>query len=77
MRRQLVDAPHAIEDAWQSALTVLPKPDAAQLLNQSVELSLDVDTTLEDGGKASDKTQNPWMRTLQPGDVFPMHSGGP
>jgi hypothetical protein len=70
VRKALVDAPRAIEDAWQSAVSVAPKPDATRLANQSVELSLDVDMTLEDwrkSGQQADSTHE--LRVLQPGDV--------
>jgi TPR repeat protein len=52
-RRPLVDAPAEINKAWRQALAAVPKPDAARLDNQVVQLSLDVDTTLEDSNRAS------------------------
>lgn len=68
IRKPLVDAPHAIEDAWESAASVVPKPEAARLVNQPVELSLDVDTTLEDWRKVEQADANHDIRTLQDTD---------
>jgi TPR repeat protein len=47
VRRPLVDAEQVIKKAWRDALAAVPKPDATRLDNQTVELSLDVDMTLE------------------------------
>jgi hypothetical protein len=52
-RGAVVDAPAEINKAWRQALAAAPKPDAARLDNQVVQLSLDVDTTLEDSNRAS------------------------
>lgn len=49
MRHPLVDARQVIEQAWTDALAQVPKPDPAKLGNQAIELSLDVDMTLEAG----------------------------
>jgi hypothetical protein len=46
IRKPRVNAERAIEEAWQSALETVPKPDAARLDRQSAQLSLDVDTAL-------------------------------
>jgi TPR repeat protein len=48
--RHRVNAKRAIESAWRDALGAVPKPDAARLDDQAVELSLDVDATLEAPG---------------------------
>jgi hypothetical protein len=68
-RRLLVDAPHEIQDAWESAVSVVPKPDRARLGNQPVELSLDVDTLLEDWHKAAPVASDSQLRTLNSGDL--------
>jgi hypothetical protein len=52
-RGPVVDAPAEINKAWRQALAAVPKPDAGRLDSQVVQLSLDVDTTLEDSNRAS------------------------
>ena len=70
MRMPLVNAQWEIEKAWRNAVAAVPKPDAAQLDNQAVQLSLDVDMTLEVGSEASRNSAQPF-RSLAPGDVMP------
>jgi hypothetical protein len=41
-----VNAQQKTEEAWQYAVSSVPKPDAARLGNQPVELAIDVDLTL-------------------------------
>lgn len=67
MRTPLVDAHQVIQKAWRDALAAVPKPDAAQLGSQDIELSLDVDMTLEAGRNAAQDTQG--FRGLLNGDV--------
>jgi hypothetical protein len=70
VRRPLVDAPHAIGEAWQNAVSVVPRPDSTRLANQAIELPLDVDMTLEAGRDAprrNDLDHNFLLR----GDVVP------
>jgi hypothetical protein len=43
----MVNAQKEIDRAWRDALADVPKPDVARLDNQAVELSVDVDMTLE------------------------------
>lgn len=74
VHRPKVDGRREIEDAWQSASSVVPKPDAARLVDQPVELSLDVDTTLESGRKSgqsgeSDTRRLEGLRNLFPGEI--------
>jgi len=47
-----VNAHDEINSAWRNAMASVPKPDATRLDDQAVELSLDVDTTLEGGRDA-------------------------
>lgn len=69
-RRAVVDAPHEIEEAWEAAKSVAPKPDAARLVNQPLEMSLDIDMTLEVGRKlAQQDNAGDGIRTMQPGDL--------
>jgi hypothetical protein len=49
LRKPLVDARGKIEGAWRKALAEVPKPEAARLQDQPVELSLDAETALENG----------------------------
>jgi hypothetical protein len=58
LRPPLIDAPREINKSWGDAVAAAPKPDGAQLDNRSVELTLDVDMTLEAG-------RNP-TRDMQP-----------
>jgi TPR repeat protein len=72
MRHARVDAREAIEEAWRNALEIVPKPDAARLASQPVELSLDVDMTLEIRRQAAEQPKrNLDLRSLSPGEVGP------
>ena len=71
MRRPLINAPQEIQKAWRSAMAAVPKPDAARLDNQSVELPVDVDSTLEAGRKAAQQGDAQVMHPLFPGEVVP------
>jgi hypothetical protein len=71
MRRPIVDAPVEIERAWREALAAVPKPDAARLDNQAVQLSLDVDTTLEDNKRAA-PNQSQLSNVLVQGQFHPI-----
>jgi len=75
LRRARVNAREKTEQAWQHALAMVPKPEAARLGNQTVELWLDVDMTLEARGeltRASDgHSIGPLKRSVdQPGVVI-------
>jgi hypothetical protein len=50
LRRPLVDAPREITRAWKNALSQVPKPDTTILDKASVDMPLDIDTTLESAG---------------------------
>ena len=50
----LVDADSVIGEAWKAAVAKAPKPDPARLERQSIELSLDTDTPLENGPPSDD-----------------------
>jgi len=63
----LVDTPRAIQKAWRAAMAAVPKPSAEQLLNESVELPLDVDMTLE-VARAGPPKENGADKIL-PGDI--------
>ena len=68
--RPLINAPQEIDKAWRSALAAAPKPEAARLDNQPLELSLDVDATLasqRQDGQARD--QQPFQ-ALYSGDIL-------
>jgi TPR repeat protein len=75
LRRPRVDAREKTEQAWQQALAMVPKPEAARLGNQGVELSLDVDMTFEarselTGAGEAGRSFNPLLRPVdQPGIV--------
>jgi hypothetical protein len=69
LRKPLVNAEQEIEKAWRSAMAAVPKPDSAQLDDQSVELPLDLDLTLEDSRALVRNTQP--LGTLVQGDVRP------
>jgi hypothetical protein len=70
MRLPLIDAQGEIEKAWRNAVAAVPKPDAAQLDNQTVQLSLDVDMTIEAGKDVLRNGAQPF-RSLAPGDFMP------
>jgi hypothetical protein len=71
MRRPLVNAQQEIDQAWRNAISAVPKPDAARLDNQPVELPLDVDTTLEAGRKAAQQSDAQVLHRLFPGELVP------
>jgi hypothetical protein len=72
LRVPLVNAQQEIERAWRSAVDGVPKPDAAQLDNQVIQVSLDVDMTLEGGREGTRENTNAQpFRSLQPGDIMP------
>jgi hypothetical protein len=56
-RPPMIDAPHEINKSWSDAVAAAPKPDGAQLDNRSIELTLDVDMTLEAGRNPARDTQ--------------------
>jgi len=53
----MIDAQHEIVKAWREALSKVPRPDAARLDSQVVELPIDVDMTLERERKAATEHQ--------------------
>jgi hypothetical protein len=67
--RPLVDARAVIENAWHSAQTSAPPPDASRLDSQVIELSLDVDNTLEAGRAAGQAGTQETLHPLLPGDT--------
>lgn len=69
LRRPLIDATAAIESAWRSAQTSAPLPDASRLDSQPIELSLDVDNTLEAWRAAGQPARQETLGQLLPGDV--------
>jgi len=58
-RAPLIDAPREINKSWGDAVAAAPKPVGAQLENRSVELTLDVDMTLEAGRNSTRDLQAP------------------
>jgi hypothetical protein len=69
--RPLIDAPKEIEKAWRSAIAAAPSPDASSLGNNTVELTLDVDMTLEPGRQGAQRMLIDNMGALGGGDVRP------
>jgi hypothetical protein len=67
LRSPLVNAQQEIEKAWRNAVAAVPKVDAAQLGDQAIELSLDVDLTLEVGRESPRDTQP--IRSPAAGDI--------
>jgi hypothetical protein len=65
----LVDARQEIGKAWRAAVAAAPPPDAAQLDHQTIELSLDVERTIEVGREAAADTDS--LRSLHQGEVRP------
>jgi hypothetical protein len=70
LSRPAVDAQQEIEKAWRHALAAVPKPDSARLDNQAVELTLDVDMTLEGGREAKMRSDSAAGQVFQ-GDIHP------
>ena len=50
-----VNAQRSIEGAWHKALDAVPKADVSRLDGRAVELSLDVDITVESGGEVAQR----------------------
>jgi hypothetical protein len=59
-----VNAQRAIEDAWRKALDAVPKPDAARLEAQAIEVRLDIETALE-AGQVADRSVGVQFHELQ------------
>lgn len=66
VQRPLIDAQATIDRAWRDAVSTAPRPDAARLENQGVELTLDLDMTIE-GGPGS----GPGAHLLPNGSLMP------
>jgi hypothetical protein len=72
LRTPMVNARQEIERAWRSAVDAAPKPDTAQLDNQVIQVSLDVDMTLEGGREGTRENTNAQpFHSLMPGDIVP------
>jgi TPR repeat protein len=65
----LFDAQETIDKAWKDAMSAVPKPDTARLDNQSMELTLDLDMTIERGGGSHHDALPMAHGSLMPGDV--------
>ena len=72
----LFDAPSTINEAWKDALGDVPKPDPARLDNQSMDLTLDLDITIERGGGSRHNDLPMAHGSLMPGDVH-LEMGNP
>jgi hypothetical protein len=75
LNRPLVDATAVVENAWHSAQTSAPLPDASRLDSQVIELSLDVDNTLEAWRAPVPAAIQELLHPLLPGDI--QRAGGP
>lgn len=64
----LVDAQKEIKKAWRDALAAVPKPDAARLDSEIVELAIDVDMTLEASREAAQRSGTEAAGGLLEGD---------
>ncbi|HWZ62620.1 MAG TPA: hypothetical protein VNX02_06335 [Steroidobacteraceae bacterium] len=71
VERPTFDAQASIGKAWRWALDAAPKPDAARLENQAIELNLDLDITIEGGTGNGHSEGQPTNGTLMPADVRP------
>lgn len=69
MRSPLIDAPKEIDKAWSGAIAAVPKPDTSHLDNETIELTLDVDMTLEVGHEVSQRDLMQHFGSLVIGDV--------
>jgi hypothetical protein len=65
----LVDALQMIGNAWQAAEAMVPKTDANRLDSESIDLAVDVDSTLEERAKALRPSEHGPQARLLPGDV--------
>lgn len=72
LRTPVVNAQQEIEKAWRDAIAAVPKPNAAQLDSQAIELPLDVDMTLEVGRDSRPKNGGQPFGSLFQGEMRPM-----
>lgn len=68
----LFDAPATIDKAWSAALGDVPKPDATRLENQSIEVTLDLDMTIEGALAHRHGEARIPASALMPGEVHPV-----
>lgn len=66
----VVNAQQEIEKAWHEALVAAPKPDATRLENQVVEVSLDLDMTLERARKSLQRHTREELVPLNPWEIY-------
>jgi hypothetical protein len=64
----LVNTQEAIEKAWRAALAAAPKPETTKLGNEMLELTIDMDLTLEAGRDVAGNAQ--YDGRLFQGDVL-------
>jgi hypothetical protein len=64
-----VDGMRVIGSAWRSAEATVPKVDASRLDNESIDLTIDTDNTLEASAKALRPNAHGPQARLLPGDV--------
>jgi hypothetical protein len=65
----LVNALQEIGNAWRAAEAMVPKADADRLDSESIDIALDVDSTLEQSAKALQSGERGPQARLLPGDV--------
>jgi hypothetical protein len=68
----LFDVQATIDKAWREAMGAVPKPDAARLENQSLEVTLDLDMTIEGGTANHHSEPRAPGGALLPGEVHPI-----
>ena len=62
IQHPMIDARDEIKNAWQKAMMTVPKPDAARLEGKTVDLSLDLEMTIEVGSNAAPGMQGGLLR---------------
>ena len=76
LRSPMIDAKKEVEDAWRKAVAAAPKPDPAHLDDEAIELTLDVDMTLEGGQQPGARSGSQSIGTIMMGGEMRRESPG-
>jgi hypothetical protein len=69
MSHPMIDAREQADRAWRTALNTAPKPEAARLDSQPLQLSIDVDMTLASQRQDGEAQNKQPFQSLFKGDI--------
>lgn len=72
VRHPLFDAQATIDKAWRDAMSAVPKPDASRLDDQRIDVTLDLDMTIDGRTDAALGEQRLPQGFMLPGEVHPV-----